>query len=370
MTSDGEVYARLESVAANLIASGVDPQTAFQNLAQPVRDVLYRHGERIADELISSAEGVLARERRNERVFQDRLRTVWSEAFDYLYLVGYGTAECADRFIDQHESTLADDDVFHALVRLHERSRRVFWEVHRLLTGGLAGGARARARTLHELAVVALVIARYGRDPQTTDLATRYLDHSVIGKLAMVEFDASLYEERESEVPSELSQKIDELRDIVEDLKLKYGNFYDHSTGWSVPLLPLLPPARRQNKKSPSIADLEFLAGQGHMRMTYGLMSAEVHAGADGLIYNLDPLDDSESPRGPSSIIGPHLAGLAEPGRHALVGLHLSTWALLTAATGDENTPIEDLLALRTLEAMIRRYVDESDAAEQLAQSS
>ena len=363
---DGVLYNRMEWAAAELIASGIPRQNAIRTITDSVHDVLYRHGDRIAEELIADSNRILIPERQIEQSFKAHLRVLWGEAFDLMYLVGYATAECADQFIHRYHEVCAHDDVFHSLVRLHERSRRVFWEVHCLLAGGFPGGAHARARTLYELAVVATVIAEYGRQTATDNIATRYLDHAVIGELAMLEFEIGLEEERGYEIPRDLSEKVVQLRVEVDHVKHRHGDHYERSTGWAIPLLPLLPAGRRpRHKKTPSIADLEFLAGKGYMRAAYGLMSAEVHAGADGLVHNLDQRSNSESPLGPISIIGPDSTGLAEPGRQASWFLHLSTWALITAATGYEQIPIADFVALRTLEGMIRRYIEASDRAEE-----
>lgn len=364
---DGELYGHLERATAELIKSGVPLDNAIRSITESVHDVLYDHGDRIAEDLIAESDRILASGRQNEQIFQRRLREIWGEAFDLMYLVGYGTAECADQFIQRHHESCARDDVFHALVRLHERSRRVFWEVYRLLTGGFPGGARARARTLYELAVVAIVIAEYGRQSTTSDIATRYLDHTVVGELAILEFEVGLEEERGYEISRDLTEKVEQLQVVVDQVKQRHGDHYEKSTGWAIPLLTLLPSERRQHKKVPSIADLEFLAGKSHMRALYGLMSAEIHAGADGLVHNLDQCGDVVSPLGPMSVIGPGLVDLAEPGRQASWFLHLSTWVLITEATGQEQIPIADLVALRSLEVMIRRYIEAGDQAEEAA---
>jgi hypothetical protein len=74
-----------------------------------------------------------------------------------------------------------------ALAWLHARACQTSFEVRALLTAGYPGGAYARTRTLHELAVSAAVIAGYGRRPQHADLAERYLHHMDIEQYQQAE---------------------------------------------------------------------------------------------------------------------------------------------------------------------------------------
>lgn len=61
------------------------------------------------------------------------------------------------------------------LTRLHARACQIAQEVIVLLSAGLADGAMARWRTLHEVATAALLISENGEA-----LAERYARHDVI----------------------------------------------------------------------------------------------------------------------------------------------------------------------------------------------
>jgi hypothetical protein len=353
---DERLFGAMDQAVARLIESGVPESDAMDKLSSEMIKVLTTEGAKVADVMMETAGEVIAEERELSQAFDRKLRDLWGGAFDAFYLAGYAIAECADRFATQNYVDSQHDDVFQALRLLHERGRRVLWEVHRLLTGGFPGGAAARARTLHEIAVTAAVIGEHGRTPGS-DLATRYLHHETVGLLRHVRADLALARQLGDTVSAEGLAELRRLERRVAELKRQYGREFGDPEGWAAPLVPLLP-QRRHRLSTPTIADLERLADQTHMRSAYGWMSAEVHAGAMGLHLNVDPLDDSES------LIGPTTVGLAAPGRLALESLRQLTWALLTLGIDDEQTSFDDLLALKVLEQFMIRYSRAADAAE------
>jgi hypothetical protein len=357
---DAELYDRMEAAALSLVECGMSRESAVYRVSVEFAHALGKAASSAASDLVSASGPMLAAEQETARRFQQTLDAIWGQAFDLFYMVGYGTAEFADRFLAEQGPPAAtrSDDVFVALSRLHERGRRVLWEVHRLLTGGFPNGALARARTLHELAVVAIVIGEHGRKPDSRDLATRYLAHEAVGSLAQAE--SSNRALRNAGQPLLPASEIVAMRRRVRNLTARYGQSFALPNGWAVPLLPLVPAQpNRRARKVPSLADLERLADQSFMRSAYSWMSAEVHAGPDGLVLNADPFEDSDS------MIGPTTVGLAEPGRLALTSMHHLTWAMVTGGVaGDDGYAVENLLSLKVIEALIKGYVDAGDLAE------
>src|SRR5260370_32451533 len=61
------------------------------------------------------------------------------------------------------------------LIRVLVRGCQVTDEIICLLENGFADGAMARWRTLHEIAVVAVVLSHHGED-----IAARYVDHQAV----------------------------------------------------------------------------------------------------------------------------------------------------------------------------------------------
>ena len=108
----------------------------------------------------------------------------------FLDLLGRHAEEIGHEIYGIHLKEADDeefDPVFEALIGLYARACRVAREVHHLLSGGFPFGALARSRTLHELAVITIGIADYGRDEAHADLADRFLQHAWIARYSDAE---------------------------------------------------------------------------------------------------------------------------------------------------------------------------------------
>jgi len=161
------------------------------------------------------------------------------------------------------------DAVFEALIGLYARACRVAREVHYLLSGGFPFGALARSRTLHELAVITIVIADYGREDEHADLADRFIQHAWIARYR----DAKLYQEsREALGQEPLSDEdMAQMQQQHDLLIAKYGKTYSKDYGWATGL--------NRQSSAPDFRELEGLADLSHLRWHYKQQSHEVHAG-------------------------------------------------------------------------------------------
>jgi hypothetical protein len=174
-------------------------------------------------------------------------------------------------------------------------------------------GALARSRTLHEIAVTAMVIADYGRRPEHADLAGRFLDHQVVASYK----DALVYQENcetlgyepfsETEMASMEAER--------DQAVMRYGRLFKERYGWATGL---------EGSHAPSFRDLERLAGVSHLRGHYSWASHEVHSGAKGLALDIHEWGDTLYRETSYSN-----EGLADPGHMALISLHQSTVSLL-----------------------------------------
>lgn len=103
--------------------------------------------------------------------FRDNLLLRWQDAFDTLRMiytisldVGGDIVKSRRRSRSKKNRVLND-----TLIRLHARACQVTFEVITLMENGLADGAMARWRTLHEIVIVAELLAKHGEQ-----LAVRY----------------------------------------------------------------------------------------------------------------------------------------------------------------------------------------------------
>ena len=207
----------------------------------------------------------------------------------------------------------AGDDKTVSLIELHARCCRVAQEVLALLYGGFAAGAHARARTMHELAVVAWFI----RD-NSAEVAQRYREHSVVERYKRaVEYNRTLpqththlgYEPIDEETMQQLAERRERLRE-------RYGaDFLKGSYGWAAVAL---------DKQKPTFRDLEESVGMNHMWPFYAWSSQEVHAGSHG-----NELSYFERGSGDRTLgAGPSNAHLADPALGAMISLYQTTAAI------------------------------------------
>ncbi|MFC2078928.1 DUF5677 domain-containing protein [Candidatus Bipolaricaulota bacterium] len=239
---------------------------------------------------------------RERRRFRKRLRKRWSRGLDQMKMF----LSIAREYGASVNRSVRDDDEFpdkslrDALTRLHARACQVADEIICLLQDGLADGAMARWRTLHEISVVALFLSAKGENA-----AQRYIEHQVVESLkAATEYnrccEALGYEPISDKEYKELKGKCDEA-------VRRYGDGFKEQYGWAVDFMA---PCR------PTIRNIEEAAGIEHLRAHYRMASHDVHANPKGIFFKLG-LTDGEN----LLLAGPSDAGLADPGHMTAVSL-------------------------------------------------
>jgi hypothetical protein len=265
---------------------------------------------------------MLRKHRRRHRKFERKLRKHWGRGLDLFYAVVVAAEEAGGTFLSE-----VDEDgeelnltLIETLAGLHARACRTALEVFHLLKAGLAQGALARSRTLHELAVTSAVLADYGSRPEYADLAERYLQHDVVinykDMIVFQERADQLGEEKFSdEVVAEITRDRNELRDL-------YGREYCGDNGWASVLF---------NDRNPKFHELEDIANLAHLRGHYKWASHEVHADSKGWRLNSEDRDGRLY-----LSTGYAGVGLADPADLALGSLVNTTISLLFSSGAPE----------------------------------
>lgn len=144
-------------------------------------------------------------------------------------------------------------DMRTALSLIHSSATITLYEIRTLLLGGLWAGAAARWRSLHELTVTAVLVARGG-----SEIARRYLDH---GFVTQTERFVRFYDRqgRGPLSPDKLRRRQARSEIIIERSTLpnQAGSFKDQY-GWAAPLMPFDSKGIRKTTRFP---ELERLAG-------------------------------------------------------------------------------------------------------------
>ncbi len=266
----------------------------------------------------------LRRHRRHRKPFEKRLYRHWKRALDLFELICLFAQDAGAEF-DRRErdgGRALGDAKFEALSRLHARACLLAVEINTLLRSGFADGAYARWRSLHEFAVVAVLIRE--KEPS---LAERYLLHEFTESLRAAEEYAEHQEALEfSPIPQ---SELEELRARVEELERTYGRQYRTQYGWAAELV----------EGRPTFKDLEAAAGLQKWRPFYRLASHGVHPNPKAIFWSIAA---GRLDRG--LLAGPSNAGLADPGHQALISLQSATAALLS-----HQPELTDVLNLKAM---------------------
>jgi hypothetical protein len=182
------------------------------------------------------------------------------------------------------------------LVRLLVRACQVTDEIICLLENGFSDGAMARWRTLHEIAVVTVVISQHGES-----IAALYVAHQAVeSKRALNKYASCCGPLGYKPLSARAVKKITKAYD---EAVAKYGKDFDADYGWAAIYL---------KKKRMTFADLEAEAGRAEMRSYYQMGNDNVHAGVKSIFVRLGLLDDYSG-----LLAGRSNAGLMEPGQNA-----------------------------------------------------
>ena len=148
------------------------------------------------------------------------------------------------------------------LLRLHVRACQVTDEIVCLLGNGFADGAMARWRTLHELAVIAVIISKHD-----DAIAQRYMDHQFVESKKEMSKYLGCYRKLGFRPPP--VRDIKKITQAYDNVIKKYGIDFKSDYGWAA--------AHLKNPR-PTFADLEEAAGRDAMRSYYQMGNDNVHA--------------------------------------------------------------------------------------------
>jgi len=262
---------------------------------------------------------MLKARRKDVKDFEKRLTDDWKKPFDlleaFLVLAFEAGAEFNHEF--SNDKTEVGNYVLEALTRLHARACQIAAEVLVLLKSGLADGAHARWRSLHEVAVVASFIKTHGNE-----VAERYLLHDNIESYKA----ATLYQKHYQALGDKpiAQEEYESIKAVREKLIARFGNSYKNSYGWASSAL---------NKDDPNFSDIEENSGLDHLRPYYKLASHNVHANPKGLMFRMGLIGN----RSNILLAGPSNFGFTDPAQGTAISLGFITVTLLTIKPTIDN---------------------------------
>lgn len=344
-------YVALGQAVANLIERGVEREDAVRravnHFTERLPDAI---GPSIAESLRATAPEMLAEHYVLSREFEDRLHERWGKALDLYYMVAVAVQEFGATGYQAAVNAVGNDNqkaLLEALTGVHARACRTAFEVHSLLSSGFPKGAQARARTIYELAVVAVVLSRYGTESGHEDLGARFQVFSDL-TTALDARDFQQHAERLGVEPftDEEMQEFTALREA--HTRLYPG--IDRRQGWA---------SRIPGYKAGTFKELERMAELDYLRPFYTQASHEVHPYPKGVANNV-----TATPDGLVKLSGRTNAGLSHGARDALVSLLFATNALRVLPGFDD---IKSWLSVEAIARLVREACEAFDKTEEAA---
>lgn len=249
----------------------------------------------------------------------------WGRSLDYLRMLLTSCRDIGHQTMKRYGKSKSKQNMYRrwVLVRLHTRACQVTDEIICLLENGFADGAIARWRTLHEISIVAALIA-----DGDEDLAERYILHDAVE----VKRQADDYEE--TQVPLGFSplgkRHRRNIEQQFEEALNRFGTTFAHPYGWA---------AKHLNLKKPTFKDLQEAADRAGMSSHYKIASFNVHASARSLFFNLASIGDQTI-----FLAGRSNTGLVDPGERTA-----HTLALITSLYVGHTSNIDRILELKVI---------------------
>ena len=257
----------------------------------------------------------------NSQGFLDRNYKRWKDGFDRLRLFHHYCIETGQAFQEEFLKypQFTNDPLLGVLMHFHARACRITGEVITLLINGYADGALSRWRTLHEIAVTAMVISNYGREAAE--------DYTQYGLLQSVE-DMKSYQETALSMGRQpySKEELEEALQIREEILEKYGNGFLSSNAWA-----------RKYVGGGKFDKLRKDVGLEKWSNDYKMASRDIHTDFREMksLFAMSEADQE------ILLCGPSNSGMVEPAHCTAIALTQITATFVFTYLDEENSPID-----------------------------
>jgi len=217
-------------------------------------------GNRISQQALEHARHL--REVHSKRV--ETVRRIWGGALDQLDILRHLVWEWNCDAIGYRQGAYANPNTSFALDRLVVRAHEVVGEIIALARAGYADGALARWRSLHEVGVIAMFLAR-----RSDSCAQMYLAHHKVEELRLLEVDKASGTARVRDIHND--RRIRDLRAQKAAMVNTFGKAFASDYGWASVYL---------NRTKTTFRDIEAHVGLETLRRGYQRANSIVHGGA------------------------------------------------------------------------------------------
>lgn len=194
----------------------------------------------------------------------ETVRRIWGDALDQLDILRHLVWEWNRDALGYRQGAYANPNTSFALDRLVVRAYEVVGEIIALARAGYADGALARWRSLHEVGVIAMFLAR-----RSGSCAQMYLAHHKVEELRLLEIDKASGTARVRDTHND--RRIRDLRAQKAAMVNTFGKAFASDYGWASVEL---------GRAKTTFRDIEAHVGLETLRRGYQRANSTVHGGA------------------------------------------------------------------------------------------
>jgi hypothetical protein len=331
-----------EMVAAaveHLESLDVELELAEPHIESAIREGVDRAGAALASTLSEAAPTMLSEHRDMWVAIREEISEVWGDILARLYAVLVCAEEIGAEFVKDHaEEAESDNDlVFSVLTRLLAQGVSTGFASWHLLCNGHPAVAWSTARSLHELNVTAVVIAKFG-----SDLAERFIAYKYVDQLRYIRHTDE-HAERSGHEPFDADTRAD-VEARVDAFVLRYGKQFTSPYGWAAQLFG----------GERGFAALEGLAEMEHWRADYLAGSQFIHA---------TPWGAELSHEAGAAVTYWRITGFGDPISHILISLLQLVHTVVARGTEANFYDLVALSALRHLVSAAEELIIPSERA-------
>jgi hypothetical protein len=312
------VHTLVHGVLEELMASRADSAIQAVDIARQGLDLA---ADRLFQSVIRLSPEFVEQDRTESNGFLSRNLERWGPGFGLLRVYRHLNIEAGQLFQEeclqyeefQHEPLLG------VLLRLHAHACRIFGEITTLLEGGYPDGAFARWRSLHEIAVTAIVLRDNG-SAAAEDYRLYGLVQAVAGMNSFQE--TALEMGREQYAPEELEAA----NRLSAEILSQRGDDFRSRNGWA-----------RRYVGSSRFENLQQSAGLQKWRGDYRLASRDIHTD----YREMGSLLAMAEAKTDLLVCGQSDSGIVEPAHSAAITLLQVTTAIVFTHIDADDCPID-----------------------------
>jgi hypothetical protein len=263
--TEGEMRAVIQGIVDDLESVIHDLSDKFSDsIEEVIPKVLDEISEVISNSISEDATEHVRYMREVQSSRAETIENVWGEAIEQLDIMRGMVLEWNNIAMNLHYGPYKEPNTAFALCKLVERGYELVGEIVTLIRAGYADGALARWRSLHEVCVIAMFLAK-----RSDNCAHMYMSHHLVDELRLLDTDNSFGVILANGVDRGLYVR--DLKRRVEAMARKVGEDFLKDYGWASIELGV---------KKVTFRDLENYVGLDVLRRGYRQANGAVHGGA------------------------------------------------------------------------------------------